>query len=656
MALRDPGKTIPSLGFHTRGMYVSLFGRLVREGSSGALTVQLGGSYHRLFFMNGSPVWFESSEPSLSLPDHELENLEARMMFVKRGIEAPLQWEKGGWTFEPSDGLPASLLLKAAFLDSSPLKALWAGVRKSLRQFEVLGPIADRTAGPVVPQPALTQGWAALEVEGPLAELLSDLERPASVPELLRAYAHQHQDFFKMLWLLEALGWVTRDGNRNQALGLTPPLDDPFGGDQVMSFAESLNAAEPDSREFDLPQSDVSESDTTVPPEQVLDTIRSEQVSESPHDALTPSDIYSELDIPLPETATAPEPLLNEWNSGHAGAQRTPTAPSDVRPDLRSSRPSSQAPDSTGSYIRSNAASTTPTPERKPASPRAPSTRTTGTTPNSPKSPTLRRSHSSRPGSAPALLSATAVICDYRSRMGTDYYKFLGVPAKANHSVIERAWTRLLARWTTASKNRHLPEDVRQMARELAQVTHLAGRTFSVPSRRQEYDRRMDRGQAPLAGGIPAARVKNLPKTNPEAGVPRPPLDKVITDARALVASGEFPHAVALLKSLRLRNPSDPDVLSELGWAVWKASDDTERSEAEEYLQLATTFNPRHVRSREFLARIALDTGDNEAAYQRLERLLTLQPDAGWAQAALARLPTPEDEKSGVLRLAFWKK
>ena len=105
----------------------------------------------------------------------------------------------------------------------------------------------------------------------------------------------------------------------------------------------------------------------------------------------------------------------------------------------------------------------------------------------------------------------------------------------------------------------------------------------------------------------------------------------------------DFDHAVTFLKDLRLSQPSDPNVLASLGWAVWKSSGEANRTQAEEFLRLAASFAPQHVQAREYMARIALDAGDHEPARQRLEHLLAVKPDASWARAALNRLPPPDD-------------
>ncbi|MCO4771685.1 MAG: hypothetical protein KDA24_16755 [Deltaproteobacteria bacterium] len=669
-------------------MYVSLFSRLVRLAASGALTVRSGREHRRIFFVAGSPVWFESNRTADQLDESALEDPDARLAFVKRGIAGPMQWESGGWTFEPSDGLPAELLLRAVFLDCSPLAPLWIGVKDCVRQDEVLGPMTDRTAGPVMPTDGLASVLPELELDGPLAELATYIPGPTEVTELLRRFAHQHREFFRLLWMLEAMGAIERDGPRDVALGMVPPHEDPFGGgslDYSLNTSDDLAAVdidddpeesvpahsgadvEPDTREVDVTHL----HSASLPSEQVLDAIRK-------------------------GTRASPDQLLGEWSSGPVIPPLTRTVPSgtpsDVLPDLPSYRPSARAADTTGRYRRSNLDSPAPTRPPEPARsfpsgsvPRSTPSRPTSATGSLPSSrppsatgsvpsgslsspgsrrrtnptarrvPSLKGSRLSDSGaSVPAAISDAGVRKDYRTRMGTDFYTFLGVPQKANQSVIDRAWTKLLKRWTSASKNKGLPDEVRQMARELAQVTHLAGRTFSVPARRQEYDRRLGRGQAPLAGGVRAARTHDLPGTNPGASAPVGPAMGALVQARGMIEARDFGRAVSVLRALRVKNPSDPEVLASLGWAVWKASAETEREQAEEFLQLATTFNPSHVQAREYLARIALDMADHGTARQRLERLLKVKPDATWARAALGRLPGQDE--GGGRRLAFWKK
>jgi len=745
-------------GVHNRAVYVALLGRLVATAANGALTIRSGGEERRLLFVGGSPVWFESSRETDQLGEGELEDLDARLRLVKRGIGLPLRWDAGWWSWDGSDGLPAELLMRAVFLDCSPLAPLWSGVQEAIRQDEVLDAMTTREAGPVSPTPSLAH-FADLGVEGPLAELADAIGAGATVPELLRRFAHEHQAFFKLLWLVELLGWVERDGDRTSALVLDPaePPSLPSLSDEEMRDTEAVETLEePDEPGEELsPDDGPDEDDLTDHARLSLNTLLT---APAPADEPETKEVQA-LDLPpagLPSVQVADAIRAgvpdNEWSAGPEVPLLTRTAPSanpsQVMPDLPSYRPSRRPGARSTRYVQSNVAAEVPRrpEERAPVDPPArpvsaprserprrvtgphqavsgahrtlsgshrpvstPPRRVTGphqalsgshqalsgshrpvdprtsdsfpplgsTGSHPPVDLTASGSHppardgrrtnpqARRVGTSPGAstsafgaslaLSAQAVARDHRERMGNDFYTFLGVPQMATQAVIDRAWTKLLKRWTSASKNKQLPDEVRQMARELAQVAHLAGRTFSVPARRQEYDRRLARGSAPLAGGVKAARTRDLPRTNPAASMPRGPETSALAEAKSLMAKRDFERAATLLRALRVRQPSDPDLLAELGWASWKASAETNRDEAEEFLQLAITFNPRHTQAREYLARIALDLGDHDRARQRLERLLKLKPDATWARAALGRLPAPEQERSGR-RLTFWKK
>lgn len=573
MALWDPGSTVPSMGHHSRGAYVGLIARIVEDGRSGVLEVRSGQRFRRLYFVAGAPVWFESDRPQDTLDDDAMADPDQRLKLLKRGMGVPLQWRKGGWTFEPREALPAEVLQKMAFLDCAPLAPLWSGVQSTLRADELLEAVTAPDAGPIQPLKGLGDRFDRLEVGGQLAYLPGALDQPRSLNDLMKAHAADYEDLLKLLWMMEAMGWVRRDGDRAVALGFASPEEDPFGVSQ--------------------------------PPLDPVEAPPPEQEEEPPEDE--------------------PAPTKGIGRYVHA------STPGTRREDLR---PADQEEPAIDKLVVSDPERATTRPDE--SLPRARRVRDTRSVP--------RRS-------MPASLSADAVRRDYETRMGTDYYTFLGVPAKAGQAVIDRAWTKLLKRWTVASKNPTLPKEVRQQARELGQVAHLAGRMFSEPTRRMEYDRRLERGQAPRAGGMKAAR--GLSKTNPRASVPhRPPAGDPLREARYVLERGDYSKAVAMLKHLRVQRPSDAGVLADLGWAVWKASAETEREQAEEYLQIATTFAARDARAREFLARIALDAGDVEAARGRLELLLQITPDAAWAKKALAALPAPgEQSASSALRI-----
>lgn len=672
MSLPPTDEPIPHAGAHTCGMYVSLLGRIVATGAGGVLRIESGPDHRSLYFVNGSPVWIESNLPEDQLDAEQLADLDARMKLVKRGVAGPLQWRQGSWTWEPVDGLPAELLMNAVFLDSSPLAALWSGVQKTMRQDDVLMAVTDRAAGPLKATPGL-KGFAQLEITGPLGSLVEHLGDTAIVEELLRQFAVEHQDLFKLLWFIEVLGWVERDGLRAAALGLLPAAPQGMTPEEALSPSSSVDldphettmADEPSTSEFQV----LSQDELALPPQQVLAAIRTGTVDNSPSALLAPREsdeleaLSLEMDAPT-ESEVAPR---DEWSGEHIRAAITPTVPtaepSKVMPSLPRYRPTTDTGTRVGRYVQSSvhipavpdgavsAPVTTPGSPAPDDGERHPRGRTN---PMAERAEALSTTTGRRPPVGRSLVDL--VRRDYRTRMGTDYYTFLGVPSKASAVLIDRASAKLMKRWTRAAKDPELPDDLRLLAKELVQVGHLARRMFSVAERRAEYDRRLARGQAPLAGNIKAARTRDLPRSTPGSLPPTPGgANAAHIAARQALRQGNYSHAVHMLRALRMQSPSDPDILCDLGWAVWKASAETDRDGAEEFLQLASTFDPRHERAREFLARVAVDSGDDEAARGRLDRYLKLRPDAEWARKALAELPEESQGNTGP-RLAFWKK
>lgn len=265
---------------------------------------------------------------------------------------------------------------------------------------------------------------------------------------------------------------------------------------------------------------------------------------------------------------------------------------------------------------------------------------------------------------------AEQIRVEHRKRMGADYYAFLGLDPSASAQAVDRRAKRLAGRYRVASKAASLPTEVRELARELLTGAHLVWRTLADEERRAEYDRRLDAGQAPVLRAIKGASKEFA--TNPGAKVaPGGPLEDATASlqgghikARKLMEEGKFREAVALLRKERLENPSHPDVLADLGWATWKARSpgDEDSSAAEEFLQLAWTFDSKNGRAATFLAKVALETHQDEAAAKWLARVLKLDPSATWAKRALAgRKSTPGAKSSQVSRKStpgrrFWRK
>lgn len=261
-----------------------------------------------------------------------------------------------------------------------------------------------------------------------------------------------------------------------------------------------------------------------------------------------------------------------------------------------------------------------------------------------------------------------------RHRMSKDFYAFLDQAPKATTEQLENAYKRLVALWRGAAGTHALPEAARKDAHDLVQAALTVWRTLSDPARRQEYDRRLAEGRAPSLESVLSAGVTERAMSKPGTPVPQPltspagsrpgsPAPRSArkqvgkqVKARQLVDRGEFNTALPLLQQLRLENPSDADVMADLGWATWrikghKSGDDS----AEEYLRLALTFDPQNIRALEFLARIAKERGEEVEARRHVERLLAVDPTSRWGLAAMKSFGAG-DSGQGKGGRRFWKR
>jgi len=199
-----------------------------------------------------------------------------------------------------------------------------------------------------------------------------------------------------------------------------------------------------------------------------------------------------------------------------------------------------------------------------------------------------------------------------------------------------------------------LPAQTQERVKELVAALDAVTQTLCTERLRKAYDRKLAEGRAPSLEEAAASGLVFAEKPLSAAGA-RPsdkqgPSDEMPTQpepegghhgrARRLMAGGNFRPAVALLDSARQASPSDPSVLADLGWARWRSSDGgaDAAKQAEEYLQMALMFAPSHPSALEYMARIAMDRGDEDALKMRLKNLVAAVPEAGWALVELNRL------------------
>ncbi len=273
-----------------------------------------------------------------------------------------------------------------------------------------------------------------------------------------------------------------------------------------------------------------------------------------------------------------------------------------------------------------------------------------------------RAPEAKRSGDEIAELLATA----HKHRMGKDYYAFLGVDSSASLKEIRKAYKRLARHWKAAATAEGLPDEAVEIARDLSTAARRVWQTMSDQTLRQAYNRRLAQGSAPLVrSSTRSARTASSHATTTRSSTLRSntisPWENHYKQAVQLMENADFDRAMRLLERARRDNPSSADVLAGLGWCTWMTRGFTPESgeAAEEYLRLAATFEPRHVKALEYLARIAVKVGDRNTAKSRVQMLLRVVPDHPWAVRAASRVTTEEVETpggSGGSRLRFWKK
>ena len=260
-------------------------------------------------------------------------------------------------------------------------------------------------------------------------------------------------------------------------------------------------------------------------------------------------------------------------------------------------------------------------------------------TPQAPPQAAAEAGDEDRPKKKRPPLTDDQIRAAHRRRMGRDFYAFIGLPADAPKHSVDRKCKGLARRWRLPGKQRELPADVAEMVEELLAGVQLVWRTLTDDQHRAEYDKRQSQGRAPKVGDLRGASAapkssSGSAKSAPDQG---PSLAPAHEKARRLMAKGQHKEALTALKELRVDNPSDPDIMADLGWATWKIQG-SKNGDAEEFLRLALTFDDRHLLGLEYLAKVLVDKGDTDTARVLVQRLSKLNPDSVWAKKALRNL------------------
>jgi curved DNA-binding protein CbpA len=229
-----------------------------------------------------------------------------------------------------------------------------------------------------------------------------------------------------------------------------------------------------------------------------------------------------------------------------------------------------------------------------------------------------------------------------KHRIRKNFYEFFDLSTDATRDDVEAAYKRLAQLWRGAAQTSDLPREARKDAHDLVQGALIVWRTLSDKDKRFEYDKRLRQGRAPLLEALIASSTGGKKCSTPGDALPRAPggdgRDSEATKAkraRRLVDKADFVHALPLLRDLRLENPSDPNVLADLGWTTWRLRGDKDPDSADEFLQLSLTFDPTNNRAMQYLARMAKEQGRDADARRLVERLLAVDPGDEWANRAL---------------------
>ncbi len=264
-------------------------------------------------------------------------------------------------------------------------------------------------------------------------------------------------------------------------------------------------------------------------------------------------------------------------------------------------------------------------------------------------------------------LTKSRIAAEHAKRMERDFYGFLGLKPGCPREVVDRRCKRVLARYQNAEDLELEPETERKLG-QLLHGLQIVWQTLTNAEHKDEYDRRLEQGKAPKVreiqaalDGVTTAQPADLgPEAHGKVSVsPVPPSDDSVETARILIERGSMGAAAQMLERLRRKEPSSPDVLSELGWAVWRLRGNTDSSEEspEDYVSLALTFAPQHLPALEYHARIAFERGDLDAVQERIDRLLAVDKRNTWALEVLSSdALSASSRRSSGSGLRFWRR
>ncbi len=235
-------------GSHDRRTYVRLVYSLVSGGHSGVLRVRFGPRNRWLYFLEGRPVLYRSDlagdqfdhaaidmglltqlridelrqglEPNQTLEDAAVASgeltwddlTEFAANRLRLGLGSPLALASGEWAFDPRPKLRLHRVDPGLIPDVHSMEALWRGVRQHVDMDEVLPAMTDTTGGIWRPHSDFESRFAGMRVQEPLDQLIEVVGKGTTIDEIFSTVQDTSGDLIRLLWFLEALGLLRRDG------------------------------------------------------------------------------------------------------------------------------------------------------------------------------------------------------------------------------------------------------------------------------------------------------------------------------------------------------------------------------------------------------------------------------------------------------------
>jgi tetratricopeptide (TPR) repeat protein len=672
----DTARRLPPSGISSPVHYVQVMATLFHAHSSGRFTLHGQTARRTIYLLNGYPVWVSVSEPMEGLPRYLLEERlldregvaaldrwaaahdgQVRGGLVEMGLMAAADlppvmenWvayevrgalgHRGPYQFAPGDDFAGSIPV----YEVNPIRAIWEGLAEHLAVDEVrrdLDALAGRSLGRTR---TFNRLFGYVATSPALRELGESLLRPRTVQELRERFSDRDGQISRCLWFLVHAGLVAlsdapdlRRGETGTAAAVQPP------GAGAGDAAESRVTGGMRAVAVDAPR-----------------PVEASRGADGPRVAAAAA-----------PPAQAPPPPPPSW------LEAAPTAPGmGAVPGGRT--PSSSSMSSIQALPPGRSGLGVPAAEVEVAFETARYGR--DAVERLRVAAAQRSGEAAKPGGPPEDPEAS-IVRDYVVRMDLDHYGFLGIPPNSSSEDVDAAYQSLAPRYRLRTLGAEVQGETRRKAKELLARLVAAYKELSDPERRKHYDallaRRAREERAPAAlssstgsmrsvqdverevsgaaatvgadsdispvleGEIPAAgwypghgEAAALQRRVDKLGMLYGPL---LREAHEAMEQGDWAQAHSRLEELRTRYPSDPGILTDLGWCRFAHSPTEARSidKALEWVELALAFTPEHRGALEARARILMTTERHEDAVQALQRVRKLAPDAVWIQNAI---------------------